>query len=253
MTAIKHDISSLCESCKETIEEILETFEASEAKSGDAVNPEILANAMQQLMDVLKRLDADMQGGARDHNDAGISKTIDISELGDYGFSLLHDLTEWAKTLNLEGCCARLRSVAGPFALWLARHGGELRTLDPIVDALAAIANESQDRLLLEELCAAMGEVIDAVAPSIAEDADNSNPGRPWRMLNLNRGIVATRTHNPAVMESAFKVLVENLPEDAAEFFREGMLQMEALDYPEPVRRVMERHYKDWCQTHTLH
>ena len=54
-------------------------------------------------------------------------------------------------------------------------------------------------------------------------------------------------------MEAAFRVLIANLPDDASEFFREGMLQMDALDYPEVVRNVMEKYYRQWSMTKTLH
>ena len=82
---------------------------------------------------------------------------------------------------------------------------------------------------------------------------ERGNPEHPWRVLNLNRAIVATHTHNPRVMEEAFETLLQNLPEDAPAFFREGMGRMEALNYPPRVREVMERYYRKWCLQHTLH
>ncbi len=54
-------------------------------------------------------------------------------------------------------------------------------------------------------------------------------------------------------MEEAFETLVQNLPEDAPAFFREGMGRMEAPNYPPRVREVMERYYRKWCLQHTLH
>jgi hypothetical protein len=54
-------------------------------------------------------------------------------------------------------------------------------------------------------------------------------------------------------MEQAFESLIEHLPEDAPSFFREGMEQMNALDYPEQVRAVMARYYQRWCVPERLH
>lgn len=249
------DISSLCEACEDAIEDVVESYEVSGITDDDAANPALLASAMHQFMDVLKRIDADLHGSANQSPEStwADGDKLDISELGDYGLSLLSDLVYWAEKLGREESHRHLQSAAYPLALWLARHGAELRNLEPIVDGVAYLANTTSDTLVLEDLCAAMGEIIAAVSPALQNDLENTNPHRPWRVLNLNRGIVATRTHNPPVMEAAFRVLIANLPDDASEFFREGMLQMEALDYPEPVRRVMEKYYRQWSVTKTLH
>ncbi|MGB5455305.1 MAG: hypothetical protein WBO18_04930, partial [Gammaproteobacteria bacterium] len=87
----------------------------------------------------------------------------------------------------------------------------------------------------------------------IRQDLDQSNPMRPWRIINLNYGIVATRSHDPALMDQAFSKLVENLPQDARAFFREGMQQMDIVGYPEEVREVVERYERMWGSEDTLH
>ena len=46
---------------------------------------------------------------------------------------------------------------------------------------------------------------------------------------------------------------MEHLPDDASGFFREGMGQMEALDYPPQVREVMETYFETWSLKKTLH
>ena len=94
---------------------------------------------------------------------------------------------------------------------------------------------------------------VDATAPAIRQDLDKANPGRPWRILHMNRAIVATRTHQPDVMDEAFTVLTEHLPEDAAGFFSQGMEQMDLLNYPPHVREVMDRYYRKWSVNRSLH
>ncbi len=254
MNWISLDIGSLCEACEDAIEEVVEAFEDIGSADDDAASPALLASAMHQFMDVIKRMDTDLHGASREQ-DAGWqgNDSLDISELGDYGLSLLNDMIYWAQKLDLEQSHQQMQSAAYPLALWLARHGGELRNLEPVVDGVAYLANTTSDPMVLEDLCAGMGEIIAAVSPTLQHDLENSNPNRPWRVLNLNRGIVATRTHNPTVMEAAFRLLIANLPDDASEFFREGMLQMDALDYPEVVRSVMEKYYRQWSITKTLH
>jgi hypothetical protein len=92
-----------------------------------------------------------------------------------------------------------------------------------------------------------------AVSPLISQDLEKLNPGRPWRALLLNQSIIATRSYNPELMERAFDVLTEKLPEDAPRFFTEGMQQMEAQNYPEPVRKVMARYHRRWTVNRALH
>jgi hypothetical protein len=53
-------------------------------------------------------------------------------------------------------------------------------------------------------------------------------------------------------MEHAFEELIRNVPEDAEQFFKQGMQQMEALDYPEHVRAVMTRYFQQ-SKTRVLH
>jgi hypothetical protein len=62
----------------------------------------------------------------------------------------------------------------------------------------------------------------------------------------MNYSIVATRTLTPELMEAAFRVLTEKLPEDAPRFFDEGMQQMDAQNYPPAVREVMEKYHREW-------
>jgi len=98
-----------------------------------------------------------------------------------------------------------------------------------------------------------MNEVVDATADIIRQDLEKTNPGRPWRVLQVNRAIVATRTHQPDVMDTAFESLAANLPEDAQRFFSEGMEQMDLLNYPPHVREVMDRYYRKWSIDRSLH
>ncbi|MDX1697273.1 MAG: hypothetical protein R3308_03260, partial [Thiohalobacterales bacterium] len=67
------------------------------------------------------------------------------------------------------------------------------------------------------------------------------------------QSIVATRSHDTALMEEAFAALTDRLPEDAGRFFTEGMQQMDALDYPQHVREVMARYHRQWNVDRSLH
>ncbi|MDT8283823.1 MAG: hypothetical protein RQ982_13565, partial [Gammaproteobacteria bacterium] len=96
-------------------------------------------------------------------------------------------------------------------------------------------------------------EIVDACADDIRQDMEQTNLMRPWRVLNLNYGIVATRSHQPELIEQAYGVLIKNLPQDARQFFKEGQQQMDIIGYPDEVREVVERYNKMWGTENSLH
>jgi hypothetical protein len=225
---------------------------AAALRTPEGAGLDLVAEAFRKLLDVMARVEADSRG-----NDAGHTGRRaggeDITELAEYGFRLQENLASLVD--QTEGADQR-DNVAGltvDLALWVAAHGGRLDSIEALVDALALIANRTTKPEELGQLSELMGRIVGAVSPLIREDLEKINPGRPWRVLLLNRGIVATRSHDPARMAEAFDFLIRQLPEDAAAFFAAGMQQMEALDYPDPVRRVMEKYHRRWTINRTLH
>ena len=85
-----------------------------------------------------------------------------------------------------------------------------------------------------------IAEIVDHCSQDLKMDQGDSEELRPWRLLHINRGIVATRTHDLEVMKKAFDEFLIYLPQEATGFFAEGMKEMDALDYPPHVRKVME-------------
>jgi hypothetical protein len=207
--------------------------------------PPMLREAFSQLLDVLERVEADAAAGRRSSDD--------ITELGEYAMQLQERLAAQAGPAGDDSQRAAQGMLAVELALWIAEHGGRIDTLEPVVDGLAMIANHTMAPADLEALSGVMAGITDAVAPVIREDLEKINPGRPWRVLLLNRSIVATRSHNTRIMEEAFAVLTRHLPEDAARFFTEGMAQMDALDYPRQVREVMQKYHRQWTMDRSLH
>ncbi|MHB8741597.1 MAG: hypothetical protein ACYC9L_00590 [Sulfuricaulis sp.] len=221
--------------------EIIDTYEARRPTTTNQVSPGQLAEAIHQFLAVVERID-------KDEGKVGPAANDDVTQLGDYGMTLLTDLSAWASQLNLPVPRQDLEIVTLATADWIMRHEGQIRTLDPVVNALANFANRLHDPAALEPLILIMSRVAQASAKFIKQDLEKNNPGRPWRVLHLNRGIVATRTNNPAIMEQVFEDLVRYLPDDAPAFFAEGMQQMEALNYPQPVRQVMGRYFDRWTR-----
>jgi hypothetical protein len=230
--------------------EALET----DGSANDNVNvAQNLITAMDQAVDVMARADSDVaSNGNISTADMSVLEQKDISEIGHYALDLLEGIVSYIEDKSGEQSRELLR-LSLPISLWVARHGGNLLHIDMVVNSLAGYANETMEPHRLAELSAVIREVIDACSDEIRKDIDQSNNMRPWRILNLNYGIAATRSHDPKIIEEAYETLVKNLPQDAREFFREGMQQMNIIDYPDEVREIVERYYKMWGSESALH
>jgi hypothetical protein len=210
-----------------------------------------LVPAMMQAIDVMARADSEF-ATKRDHDDRPPLTANEVSEIGEYALSLLEALVanEEAETRRQN---RELMRLAIPISVWVAEHGGRLQLIELAVNSLAGYANELTDTLQLADLCRVFEKIINAVSDDIRSDLEQANAMRPWRVLNLNYGIVATRSHNPELIEHAYEALIKNLPQDARQFFREGMQQMDIIGYPEEVRAVVEKYDQLWGSESTLH
>ncbi len=167
----------------------------------------------------------------------------EATEIGEHGFVLLLKLIDLMEKLDLPHKRKELEQISLIFARWVILYGGKLNHIEPIVNAFAQNANNLQDKQSLVALVELMGMVIDASADEIRYDLDSSSLYRPWRLLHINRGIVATRTNDVNIMKKVFDELLLYLPQDAASFFSEGMQEMEELEYPQNVRKVIKQYY----------
>ena len=216
-------------------------------------SPQNLLAAMDQAIDVMARADAD-SAVKKDMSaeSMGLLEEKDISKIGQYALDILEAMVAFVQ--NKSGEQNRdLLSLSLPVSLWIARHGGKLTKIDMLVNSLAGYANEITEPHMLADLAAVIKEVVDACDNEIRRDVEQTNMMRPWRILNLNYGIVATRSHNAEMIEQAYDSLVKNLPQEARQFFKEGMQQMDIIDYPDEVREVVERYNKMWGAESSLH
>lgn len=237
--AIQATIKGILEACR------LASDTASALPDTGTNLPE-LAQALEQLVDVMSRIESDTRA-------SGDTRSGDISEIGEYALRLQETLAGMAEKLGLADQKQALADLTMNLGLWIAGHDGRIDTLEPVVDALALTANTMQEPLQLEQLSHVIKQIIEAVSDAISQDLEKMNPGRPWRVLLLNHGIVATRSLNTDLMEAAFTLLTSRLPEDATRFFSEGMQQMDALDYPPGVRKIMEKYHNEWPVNRSLH
>ncbi len=199
---------------------------------------EQLMQAIDQFFDVASTIDTQAK---EDH----LISQREATDIGEHGFILLLKLIDLMEKLDLPHKRHELEQISLIFARWVIQHKGQLNHIEPIVNAFAHSANHMKEKESLLALVELMSMVVDASADSIKHDLESSNLYRPWRLLHINRGIVATRTHDEKIMRKVFDEMMFYLPQDATSFFAEGMQEMEALDYPPNVRKIIEEYYNN--------
>lgn len=244
------DIAYIAEEVHGLSEDLTEAFED---RNGDTdSDPQVVIQAIEDLLDNLRRRE-DEAPPPSSLNAGAPSGMMDLRSLGDHGIDLLARLAALASRLQLPQRARTIEELTLPLACWVARRGAEIGYLEPVVNGAASLANRLGQPAELGQLFGLLTEIVNAVIPQISQDTTSTDPTRPWRVLLLNRAIVATRSHQPAFMEEAFEALVEHLPGEVPGFFREGMAQMDAQGYPPPVRAVVQRYYDQWCGQRVLH
>ena len=211
--------------------ELAEYFDDAYQKAFDQI-----MQALGQFFDVTSTVN---QQAEDDH----IISHIEATEIGDHGFILLLKLVDLMEKLDLPHRRKEIEQISLIFARWVIHYHGQLKHIEPIVNAFAHSANSMKDKKSLLALVELMSMVVDASSDEIKHDLESSNIYRPWRLLHINRGIVATRTHDAGIMKKVFDEMILYLPQDAASFFSEGMQEMDALDYPPNVRKVIEEYF----------
>jgi hypothetical protein len=222
--------------------EVLHPLTLSERSSENvAENPAELIASLAQLREIVQ------------NNTTSELTPGEITEIGDFSMQLLGSTSTILQRMNNVELQQQNGLLAVSMALWTGANGGQINMLEPLVDTLAWLANHIEDTQQLAELTRVLGALMAACSIAISSDLDNANPGRPWRVLNINRGIVATRSHDTALMHEVFETLIRNLPQDAAGFFQQGMSEMDRLGYPDDVRKVMQEYAEQYPANKVVH
>lgn len=234
-------LSLLGEAFEELSEAVCENWEGNEEPS-----PVLISKAMLQLLEVLEQNESETSPQNRLNHE-------EVDELGEYGLTLLQEMTAIAYDVGLSDVADQIEDLTFPFAIWLSRHNVEIRKVDPVVNSLTRKASIISEPHLLKQLFNYINEIIDCLSPSISQDLEKTNQDHPWRILLINRAIIATRTHDTDLMKIAFDMLAESLPEEASGFFEEIVEQMHIVNYPDHVREVLQQYFLMHGTSHTLH
>lgn len=173
----------------------------------------------------------------------------EISQIGEYGFHLLTQLLQWMQNHNQQTFFVKIRTLILSLCVWVTEHKGEIKTLEPAVDSLAQIANATQDINELYEVLDLMNTIIAGCAANIKNDIEDTNPMRPWRLLLLNRAIIATRTRDTELITNVYHELANLLPNDVSGFFNESMQEMDRRSYPDEVKQVVQEYFNRYSRS----
>ncbi len=176
-------------------------------------------------------------------NEDKLIEAGEATEISDYGFVLLLKLIDLMERLDLPHKRREIEQISLVFARWTISYDGTINHLQPVVNAIAQLANLMQKKEALLALSDLIADIVEHCSLELKKDQGDDEELRPWRLLHINRGIVATRTHDLDTMKRAFDEFLMYLPQEASGFFAEGMREMDALDYPPHVRKVMEFYF----------
>lgn len=227
---------------EEASQAVVYAHEAVEKKNSLIAPPSELIEVIKQYFQIQRKLAEEPHGALLNRDE--------ISELGEQTINCLADLASWAEELGLHHESLMLEEITLNVTHWVIRNRGEVRSIDAIVNLLADKANRTSDKGLLTSIYHVIADVIDHTAAEIKNDADKSDLNRPWRMLNFNYAIVATRVMNRDMMVKAFDALGRHLPEDCPGFFEEGLKQSDKPDYGPEIREIMTEYFKKWTTLH---
>lgn len=170
----------------------------------------------------------------------------ELDDLCGYGLDLLDRLAFLVRKIEIMDKRETVARLFASMGVWVARRGATIDNLEGTADGFGMIVNATTASDDLRVLCGLMEEVIEAASERLRLDEERGNAWRPWRVINLNLGIAATRSLDPELMEHTFEKMGRRLPFDMPGFLADGMRQAAFQNVPEEVKDVLRRHMEKW-------
>ncbi|MFK5985749.1 MAG: hypothetical protein QM479_10010 [Pseudomonadota bacterium] len=177
------------------------------------------------------------QINVQNFNDAEIEEQI---------AQLIEDIKSYCHPASQDNLFTQCNEWYLAYYIWRSANHWEIHLLEPIVNSIAEISNVLRKPEDLSFMLICIQQLLSVISKEHKDDMLYSDPRRPWRVLLLNYGIVATRSYNGQLIEQAYDYFYQHLPEDAANFFTEAKDQMVAQNYPQPVRDIVEKYYQQY-------
>lgn len=236
MNTLTIDIDTISQYALEMTQAVLAKNDESKMFENAEAGPLVLASALSDFFQIAGSVDNGMNTLQED----------EIGEFAEYGLDLLDRLAYFGRQLEVMDQRENQSKLYASIGVWLARKNATIGNLEGIADGFGWIVNGLKEKDDLAEMCGLMEEVIQTASEELEMDEDKSNPFRPWRVLNLNSGIAATRALNADLMKETFEKLGRRLPYDIGGFLADGKRQMAVQNIPDDVREVMEEYSKKW-------
>ena len=230
------EIDAISQTSLKIMQAILARDAEAQKIMNDDSGPLTLASALSNFFQIATALDSD----------ESYMDSDDLTEFGSYGLDLLDRLDFLVRKLEIMDQRDNVSRVHASLAVWLARHGAIIDNLTGAADGFGMLVNRLSEPQELAEVCLIMDEVIEAASEKLQMDEDKSNALRPWRVINLNSGIAATRSFDPELMERTFEKLGRHLPYDMPGFLADGKRQMIGQNIPDAVSEVMNWYAEKW-------
>jgi len=236
MTRLAFEIDAISQMTLQVMQTVLAVNEKKQKLTEDGLGPLALASALSDFYQISSILESGQQ----------VMDTEQITEFADYGLDLVDRLAYQLRLLEITDQRDQMSHIYVSLALWLVRRRATLDNIEGVADGFGWIVNSLSDTNDLAEMCQLIEEVAEAASENKKMDEDKSNPWRPWRVLNLNAGIAATRSLDPELMERVFDEVGRRLPYDMSGFLADGKRQMMTQNVPEAVQEVMNRYADKW-------
>ena len=205
----------------------------------DESGPLALASALSEFFEIAGAVESSQ----------GYLESDELMEFSAYGLDLLDRLAFLVRKLEIMDQRATVERMFASMAVWLSRRGAAIDNVEGAADGFGMIVNSLTAADDLRDICGLMEEVIGVASERLQMDEDRSNAWRPWRVINLNAGIAATRSLDSELIEATFNRLERRLPYDMAGFLADGMRQMAVQNVPDAVSDVMRRYLEKWPNT----
>jgi hypothetical protein len=241
MNKLLIEIDTISQMALQTMQAILSRDAEAQKIMDDDTGPLTLASALSDFFQVAATLESD----------DCYMESDELTEFGAYGLDLLDRLDFLVRKLEIMDQKDNISRAVPSLAVWLARRDAIIDNLQGAADGFAILVNGLSEPQDLAEMCKIMEEVIEAASETLQMDEDRSNEWRPWRIINLNSGISATRSLDPELMEHTFEKLGRRLPFDMPNFVADGKRQMLVQNVPEAVSAVMNRYAEKWSRKPT--
>ena len=236
MSSLVIQIPEISDLALEIMKRVIDENEKTQKITDEQSGPIALAAAMSDFFQLASAL----ENGQQLEDDAA------ISELANYAMDLVDRLQAQLWYLDIHDQRDRLSRLFASLAVWFARQDAVLDNLKGAADSFAILVNGENEKAELASMSRLMAELLDAASDEIKLDQDRSDSWRPWRVLNLNSGVAATRAFDPELMANTFDSMGRRLPYDMPNFLADGLRQATSQDVPQEVLDVINRFAEKW-------